>query len=162
MFKTLTKYICLTLFLLIPTVYAVEDSTAPLIEWWQNSEPVEAQCPGYYYSEATEFYCSAQMYLDYEKLQTISALPIFVQGPHTEKALELNNPYSFGYYNKDFVIWLRESLLPLTTTPAFKELFKFFYNRSVKPVAQTYYIVHERLFANPLYVVREQQTYLRF
>jgi uncharacterized protein YecT (DUF1311 family) len=160
-FNTLTKSLCLILFVLTQTANAVEYQAA-LIEWWQNSQSVEAQCPGYYYSEATEFYCSAQAYLDYEKLQTISNLSVFVQGPHTEKTLELNNPYSFGYYNKDFIKWLRESVLPLTTTPAFKELFKFFYNHSIKRIAQTYYIVHERLFANPLYVVREQQTYLRF
>lgn len=159
-FKTLLSSFSLLFLLSIPTVYAQEYQTA-LTQWWQNSEPVEAQCPGYYYSEATEFYCSVQAYLDYEKLQMISNLSVFIQGPHTEKALELNNPYSFGYYNKDFIIWLRESVLPLTTTPAFKELFKFFYNHSVKQVAQTYYVVHQRLFANPLYVIREQQTYVR-
>lgn len=156
---TLTGYVFLTLSFLIPTTNA-SDSITALTHLWQNPAQIESPCPGDYYSEVIDFYCAAQAYLDYEKLQAISGLPVFIQGPHS-KALELNNPHSFGHYDKDFVKWLRENVIPAAQTPAFRELFKFFYLNHVKQPARTYYAVHERLFANQEYLAKEQLTYVR-
>jgi len=155
-----TSSVFLTLSLWIPTTPASDEVTA-LIRHWQNSPPIpiDSPCPGDYYSEIIDFYCTAQAYLDYEKLEAISGLPVFVQSPHSME-LELNNPYGFGHYNGEFIKWLRENVLPATQTSAFKELFKFFYNSHVKLSARTYYVVHQRLFANPKYLATEQQSFL--
>jgi uncharacterized protein YecT (DUF1311 family) len=65
------------------------------------------------------------------------------------------------HYNKDFVIWLKENLLPASQAPGFTELFKFFYNNYVKQTARTHYVVHEQLLSNPDYLSQEQQAYVR-
>lgn len=155
-----TSSVLLTLSLWIPTIQASEEVTA-VIHHWQNSPPIpiDSPCPGDYYSEVIDFYCTAQAYLDYQKLSAISGLPVFVQSPHAME-LELNNPYGFGHYNDEFIKWLRENILTAAQTPAFKELFKFFYHNYVKLSARAYYVVHQRLFANPKYLATEQQSYL--
>ncbi len=158
---TLTGAVFLSLSL-TPAVNASDKDIAALTHFWQNPQKTEQEClEYYYYSDVITFYCMAQAYLDYQTLQTLSGLPVFLQGPHTKTQLELNNQYSFGHYNKDFVIWLKEKLLPATQAPGFTQLFKFFYNNYVKQTARTHYVVHEHLLSNPDYLIQEQQAYVR-
>ena len=106
------------------------------------------------------FYCHVKTLLDYEKIQKLAGVPIFLQGPHQNEKLQLNASDQFGYYNPDFVKWLTNYLIPAIEDPSFREATQKIYEQFVEPLAQTYYVVHEHLVKHPDFLKKEQDAYL--
>jgi len=46
----------------------------------------------------------------YEDFQSMLNYPIYISGPHTKNALNLNSEYTFGHYNPKFVSELRSDI----------------------------------------------------
>lgn len=149
---------------LAPTISASETETVTK-HLWLNLDKTNNQCPEEldYFPEGglRTFYCHAKTFLSYEKLQQLSPLPIFSKGPHSKTQLNLAAKNDFGYYNKDFVKWLRENAIPAAQNPRFKALTRSLYHQYVKPLARAYYVVHERLMADSDYLQKEQETYFK-
>lgn len=57
--------------------------------------------------------------LSYGQLQAILDYPIFLSGPHTKDALNLNDEFSFGHYNPKFVSELREDINEIISKKSF-------------------------------------------
>jgi hypothetical protein len=74
---------------------------------------------------------------------------IFVDGPHSPGALDLQNSRSFGHYNPRFVRFLVDHLVPAATDPAFRERTQPLYDAHVKPLAQIFLATYNKLEANP-------------
>ena len=91
-------------------------------------------------------YCRVKPFLDYQKLKKISGLPVFVKGPHTNSLnLDANE---FGYYNKHFVIWLRENINLGSKDFEFKKITQPLYDKYIRETARAFYETHIVLFAD--------------
>ncbi len=107
-------------------------------------------------------YCHIQPEIDYQKLQEISQVNIFVKGSHTPSELNLESQYTFGYYNPDFVKWLDETAVEtITNKPALVTATQPIYNQQIKEQARIYYIVYKFLQHNPEQAQFEIDTYLK-
>ncbi|MDM8557328.1 hypothetical protein [Candidatus Parabeggiatoa sp. HSG14] len=132
---------------------------------WQKLDQTTNQCPDEQndFPEAGMriFYCHLKTFLSYEQLQTLVRIPIFLNGPHSKTELKVDAKNSFGHYNPAFVKWLTENLMPAAKEAAFKERTQPLYNQYVKPLARTYYVIHERLVAHPDYRQKQQANYFK-
>ena len=89
-------------------------------------------------------YCRVKPFINYQKLKEISELPVFVKGPHTDSLnLDAND---FGYYNKNFVTWLRENINPGANDLGFRQLAQPLYDNYVQETARVFYKTHVELF----------------
>lgn len=107
------------------------------------------------------FYCHVKAQVDYAKIQQLAGVSAFVKGPHTKEMLDLSNPTSFGHYNKDFVRWLSERLVPGGRSSRFREQTQSIYDRYVRPLARIFHVTYRKLGSNPAYLEREKTRYLK-
>ena len=108
------------------------------------------------------FYCHLKAYYSYQDVVKASHIPVFRKGPHTREKLNLNSRYDFGYYNKDFVIWLKDYLIIASRDPVFKSATQALYDKYVKPLASTYHRTFEELSKDSQYYKGETDKYLGF
>ena len=59
--------------------------------------------------------------IDFQTLQSLLPVEIYVSGPHSREALNLNAPYAFGHHNPEFVRYLHIHLSELLSAPRFVE-----------------------------------------
>jgi len=114
------------------------------------------------------FYCQLKKrFFAEEKLSQFAQLPIFIKGPHHQSSqrqfglqLNLNAPANFGYYNPAFINWLNQHFLPGAEDAAFRKRTQPLFNTIIKPLARTFYLVHELLFEELDFLRQEQAAYL--
>ncbi len=105
-------------------------------------------------------YCNVKRFIDYKRLKELSGLPVFIKGPHSNYSLNFQSQ-DFGYYNKDFVLWLRENFIPAVQDKEFKDQSQELYNINLKNTARVFYVTHEVLTANPTVFQQEKTFYLQ-
>lgn len=131
---------------------------------WQSLSQTSNHCPelldSFPNGGIRMFYCHVKEFLNYEKIQKLAGVPVFLQGPHHDKELQLEASDHFGYYNPDFVKWLTHFLIPALEDKAFRETTQDIYDQFIEPLAQTYYVVHENLVKHPDFLKKEQDAYL--
>ena len=66
----------------------------------------------------------------YEDLQSMLDYPIYISGPHTKNALNLNSEYTFGHYNPKFVSELRSDVNEI--------LINKYFIKFTKPILEKY------------------------
>jgi hypothetical protein len=129
---------------------------------WQRLETSDNQCPELfdYYPEGGMriFYCHLKTYLNFQQLRQLAKMPIFLQGPHDETQLTLDEANNFGHYNPAFVTWLVQNFIP-TSDDSNQKHYQSLYDQYVKSLARTFYITHQRLLATPTYLQQEQAAY---
>ncbi|BAP56898.1 hypothetical protein THII_2601 [Thioploca ingrica] len=140
------------------------DMASSIKEMWQNLDKTKGNCieetvPTN--SAIRNFFCHIKKhFLDYDLLQQLADMPIFIKGPHSDKQLSLENEYQFGYYNKVFVTWLKDNFIPAAQDQTFRKATQVIFDNYVKSLARTFYLVHELLFDDLAYLKQEQATYL--
>lgn len=82
-------------------------------------------------SSGRVLYCYLSSLISFEQLQKLAGVSIFVSGPHKNK-LEFNSTKSFGYYNKEFVNWIWNKVVPVVTEPSFVAANQEIYNTYLK------------------------------
>jgi hypothetical protein len=133
-------------------------------EVWHHLPGSKSACKDYdYFPEGgmRNFYCHLKARVDHSKIQELAGLSAFVKGPHTRERLDLNSSTSFGHYNKAFVRWLREKLVPGGRASSFREQTQSIYNRYVRPLARIFYVTYRKLSSNPAYLEQESARYLK-
>jgi hypothetical protein len=106
-------------------------------------------------------YCYVESILGFPQVQQFSGLEIFIQGgPHNNSQPNFK-ANTFGYYNKDFVIWARENLIPTATEGPFKETIKRVYNKFLQKMARAYYVSYQYVNNHPEELKRVKTEYLR-
>lgn len=94
-------------------------------------------------------YCLLRDVLDIEHLSALSGQPLFIDGPHTDEVLILDNPYEFGRYNPKFVKWLHGIAAKAMSSQQFVRATKPIYDKHLSRLATTMWISHEILARQP-------------
>ncbi len=140
------------------------DVASPIKKMWQNLDKTKGNCIGETVptnSAIRHFFCQIKKhFFDYDRLQQLADIPIFIKGPHSDKQLNLENEYQFGYYNKAFVTWLKDNFIPAASDRTFRKATQVIFDNNIKSIARTFYLVHELLFDDLAYLKQEQATYL--
>ncbi|MDX2245418.1 MAG: AAA family ATPase [Bacteroidia bacterium] len=79
--------------------------------------------------------------IDLEKMQSLSPVPIFISGPHTDEGRQEVNLVAsdFGRYNPAFFKWGMEYLIPAAEDENFRALTQSVYNDLILDIARVYY-----------------------
>jgi len=132
---------------------------------WNNLDRTMNQCDDIYdyhpQGGMRIFYCHIKAYYSYQDLVKASHIPVFRKGPHTRDKLSLQSRYDFGYYNKDFVSWLKDYVIVASREPMFRQSTQDLYDKYVKPLATTYHRTFKELSSDPQYYRRETDKYLQ-
>jgi hypothetical protein len=105
------------------------------------------------------FACHLKSLTSLEFLQEASGLVVFNQGPHKGTHLKLDHPYQFGYYNRDFVRWMVEHLVPGAEDASLRKATQAHYNKYVKPLATLFYATWQKAKKQPRCFRREVERY---
>lgn len=98
--------------------------------------------------------------VSYKRLSEWAKMSIFIKGPHTRDHINISSKTDFGYYNKNFVIWMRNNLIPAADDISFKLSTQHLYNTHLKVVARNYYIEYKKMKAQPDLVANSKNVYL--
>jgi hypothetical protein len=101
-------------------------------------------------------YCYVRDFVDYEKLEVLAGIPVFVSAPHTDYQLRFQED-RFGHYNRDFVLWAQSNLLPSPNDAAFIEMTQPSYNKYLRRMARAYHRTYVQLSNNLGHFKRERQ-----
>lgn len=74
---------------------------------------------------------------------------IFLSGPHSETRLDLNNNYTFGHYNPEFIKWLKSNISFILANPSFVRLTTPLVEKYLGKQLMLYYQSYEYLYHNP-------------
>ncbi|RKZ47481.1 MAG: hypothetical protein DRR16_16555 [Candidatus Parabeggiatoa sp. nov. 3] len=159
------KLIFLVILCFSPTIATASTTTNEIKYVWRNLDQTQNQCPELFdaFPEGGMriFYCHVKTFLSYKRLQRLAPMSVFIKGPHSKTLLNLKSKTEFGYYNKAFVIWLRNQLSSAIKTRRFKKSTQTVYHEYIQSLARTYYIVHELLILDPAYLQDEVEQYLK-
>jgi len=103
-------------------------------------------------------YCYVKGVVNYGLLRKFAKLPVFTEGPHSDTQLNLKANNAFGYYQKDFVKWLINHLIP--TDEALQRSTQPLYERYFQKLARTFYEVYEKFQAEPDSLRKAKEVYL--
>ena len=153
---------------------ALLDSTQralPFTRAWRTLGTAENRCKpadlGYDYwphGGIRNFWCRAQSVLPWAAVTKLAPAKIWLRGPHGEwlgGKLDLHNPHDFGRYNPAFVRWFVDNAVPASQNEQLRFATQPAYDEYVRELAHTYFAVHEKMQANPKWVKRERDLYLR-
>jgi len=89
---------------------------------------------------------------------------VFLSGPHTNAALNLEAQDDFGHYNPAFVVWVGETLIPGAADSAFRETTQAVYDEYFRKLARNAYFVYRKMLAelksDPNAMEAQKQAYL--
>ncbi len=134
---------------------------------WINLAQTENRCGTFDYHPnggMRIFYCHMLSQVSYAAFVESAPNPIFLSGPHSSAALDLDNPTTFGHYNPAFVSWLGEHLVPAVADPAFRAQTQGLYDTYVAPLARIHHQTYTKLHdpKNAACTARERTLYERF
>lgn len=94
-------------------------------------------------------YCLLRNVMTLNKVASISGVSVFLGGGPHQDDLNWSEPYSFGYYNPEFLKWVDRFLIPEGRNDSrFNQLTQAVYETYIKSLARALYHSHEILFAN--------------
>ncbi len=105
------------------------------------------------------FYCHVKTSLSYKQLQDALDFEIFVRGPHSRSALNLDARYEFGHYNPKFVKWLANNAIYGIDNQYLKTQFQPVFNQHIREQARTYYLAYKYLLNNNYFMNAIIQEY---
>ncbi len=105
-----------------------------------------------------EIYNQLKLLMNLSKAQVLSAMPVFVSGPHQQDLnLHANN---FGYYNPEFVSWAKAHMIPASKSEPLRMLTQPFYDLFVQNMARVYYLTYQQLDKLPTLLETTKVEYL--
>lgn len=105
------------------------------------------------------FWCHRPEDLDLEGLRAMAGVDIFVAGPHRKGMLAAGDPHDFGRYNPAFVRWLVDKGAPQGRDSAARKATQALYEANLRPLAEIFWKVHEKLVADDACFQRERSRY---
>jgi len=97
----------------------------------------------------------------YVQLSRSFGRKVFLAGPHTDTTLNLNDHYSFGHYNPEFVQWLHSNIKFVLANAAFVRTTEKLFEKYLYTLTYLYYAAHQYLHSNPKTRRRLQSHYLK-
>jgi hypothetical protein len=93
-------------------------------------------------------YCFLSGLSNFKQLESISGVPVFKSGPHSDY-LDLNSKKSFGHYNPQFLKWVSEKVMPILLAPSFRKANQGIFDDYLKVPALTFYKSFYFAMSNP-------------
>lgn len=113
-----------------------------------------------YIGGVRNIYAKLKWFMNLEKAQSISPIPLFVKAPHKED-FDLNST-SFAYYNPAFLSWVRKHAIPAKGNGLLRKATQGFYDRFLRDLARVYYCAYEHLEQNSDLRDQVKTAYLKF
>jgi hypothetical protein len=97
-----------------------------------------------------QLYSQLRIFMDLGKLQSLSAVPVFLSGPHPGSPRESgavaagdfnNQSYDFGHYNPEFVKWVYANVIPASEDQSLRQFTQPFYDKLLREISRYYDIV---------------------
>lgn len=85
----------------------------------------------------------------YATLAELSPVPVFVSGPHGDRRLQLDAPFTFGHYNPAFLRWFRANLSEVLRDRPFVRSTSEPFKKYLGTTAMTYRATYLTLNENP-------------
>ncbi len=120
--------------------------------------------PGRHRCDTFDYFPNGGIYSIYcriEKVGTLGVLeealgmPVFLDGPHKDGALNVREGKDFGRYNPEFVESLGDWLLPVIKS----QVSSFVYRENLQRLARTYWLVYQALRADREFWDRETELF---
>ncbi len=105
------------------------------------------------------FFCRGLTVFSWKTFLSLAPVSPFVSGPHRGGKLDLKSEKEFGHYDPLFVRWAATALVPAANDPRLREKTQPIYDRQVKNLARTYYVVWRVLQADPQWTSQERAAY---
>lgn len=96
----------------------------------------------------------------YVQLSKSFGRKVFLSGPHTDTTLNLNDQYSFGHYNPEFVQWLHSNINFILANPTFIRTTQKLFEKYLYQLTHLYYAAYQYLHFNPKTRIRLQSHYM--
>ncbi len=113
---------------------------------WRGLGRAKNACPDVFAYEpggAKINYCFVKSLLSYRRVQSVLPMKIFLSGPHTRRALALEDTARHGRYNPKFVRWLVENGVPAASNPALLKATQGFYDKRFKVSVRAFYVARK-------------------
>jgi hypothetical protein len=136
----------------------------PLFEATLDRWSATSVCQDYDYfpqGGIQNFWCHRPEDLDMSGIESMAGVPIFSAGPHRKGKLELNARHDFGRYNPEFVRWLTSKAAPASRESAVRQATQGAYDANLKPLAELFWRVHEKMTLDDACFQREKTAYER-
>jgi hypothetical protein len=133
------------------------------LQLWLGLPHTRTMCGAYDYfpdGGMRNFACHLGPPAAYATLVELAPLPVFLSGPHSRVALDLESQTDFGRYNPDFVRWLARVALPDARDSAFARATRPVWQGYVRPLAQIHRVTYDKWRANPRLLASETRRYL--
>lgn len=106
-----------------------------------------------------QVYSQLKVLLDIKKVQLLSGMKVFVNGPHQGDMNFAAN--SFGYYNPEFLSWAKDRMIPAMNNEPLRRLTQPFYNNFLQDMSKIYYLTYQQLTYNQAMKERIKAEYLQ-
>ena len=104
-------------------------------------------------------YCRLKELLSFAQFTRLVGRPIFRKGPHTSTDVVFNSSTAFGYYNPDFVVWIRDDIVrPVLQNKTFIQKTQDQYDIHLKGMARSYYQAYQFIHSGQRWVANATQV----
>jgi hypothetical protein len=100
-------------------------------------------------------------FASYETLNRFSPHPIFIDGPHGTRALDLDSRFTFGHYNPAFLLWFDAHLEEMLSDGEFVQSTTPLFRRYLARIAVTYWATYRVMYQHPMETRWLVRDYLR-
>jgi len=148
--------------LTLPAGEKLDAVSSKIREIWMKLDKTTDACQGYDYfpdGGMRSFACHIKSLTSLEFLQEASGLSMFIKGPHQGTKLKLGERFQFGHYNRDFVSWMTDHLIPGANDSALRKATQAHYDEYVKPLARLFYATWQKSCREPVCFSREVERY---
>ncbi len=94
-----------------------------------------------YWQGVRDTYSSIKILMDLKKVRSISPVPVFLKGPHTDEFDQQSR--EFGHYNPKFLDWLKTYAIPAEQDIVLLSLTMPFYKKIIQPKVRIFYNVYK-------------------
>ncbi len=110
-------------------------------------------------SDLLNLYYYLRSFISFAELSKLLSVPIYISGPHTDDTIIINHKSKFGHYHPEFPIRIRKYFLPAMSDASFRSLTQSNYEKFIKNLARTYFVVYLKLHSNKEFFQKEVERY---
>jgi ankyrin repeat protein len=126
---------------------------------WLDLDKALSQ-PAYYELNIGHVYKRVSRLISISKLSDLSGMDIYIKGPHLKDRLNLHIHSSFGHYNKEFVVWMKDNLIPGADDKRFRSVTRSLYNKYLRDLALHLYRLYVKMQKYPDEIRKAREMYL--
>ncbi|MDG5816816.1 hypothetical protein QA601_17095 [Chitinispirillales bacterium ANBcel5] len=107
------------------------------------------------------FFCRVLTVFSWQTFIDLAPVNPFHSGPHQEGQLNLNSDYQFGYYDRRFVRWAVDNLIPGSSDNKLRTLTRGIYNKNIRSLARTYWQTYRAISSDTNWLQFQTKRYIK-